>query len=70
MDNIYGWYPTKDFSKTIFEFWNEEKLVENDFIEDEDMIEEIHEIQWKIDDFYEKYLKDKPDRPWNVRGSI
>lgn len=65
MDNIYGWSPAKEDWKLIFEYvdWIE-KIVDEDFIDDNSMIEDLNEIQNKIEAFYEKYLNDKPNRKW------
>ena len=62
MDEIYWCFPEND-DELLFEFVNWiEKIVPNDFIENEECINELHEIQNLCECFYEKYLKDKPNR--------
>lgn len=59
MENIYGWFPTRwKVGRLDFEFvdWIT-KEVDEIFIEDEEMLSELKEIQSKCDDFYNKYLK-------------
>lgn len=58
MDNIYGWYPTKNKEWRLdFEFvdWIT-KEVDEDFIENEEMLSDLRDIQNKCEDFYEQYL--------------
>jgi hypothetical protein len=57
MDNIYGWYPSKNEWMLIFEFvdWIE-KEVKEDFIEDQEMLDKLHDIQNLVEEFYDNYL--------------
>ena len=57
-NNVYGWYPSKTEWKLIFEFVDGiTKEVDESFVENAIVIEELHEIQNLIDSFYDKHLK-------------
>lgn len=63
MNKIYGWYPSKiNDSKLVFEFvdWIE-KVVDEDFINNPDVLDKLHNIQNLIEEFHDEFLKDKPN---------
>lgn len=54
MDNIYWWYENKQW-EFKFEFFNEEWTIPEDFLETSDIVDDVHEIQELVDNFYSKY---------------
>lgn len=59
MNKIYWWYPSKKNEwKLIFEFVDGiEKEVDEEFVNNNSMLNDLHEIQNLIDNFYDNYLK-------------
>lgn len=56
MDNIYWWYPHKIKEDTlIFQFVNEEWEISEEEFEQSDIVDDVHEIQELVDNFYSKY---------------
>ena len=56
MDNIYWWYPHKTKEDVlIFQFINEEWEISEEEFEKSDIVDDVHEIQELVYNFYNKY---------------